>query len=577
MTKKLRLRGSDGAWLTALGFAAAGLVVLAHFMTMSRVVTVNGLGVPVEVIIDGEARVVPVDRELTVRVRQGVHRAVFRVKGKVVDEAAFATPGIGVVILNPLGAAPVYEETITYTRAGMTPVKPSDPIFFGGRTASVVRGSVDDLLADPPRTMSTKGSTATRRHVGKAEGGVELTVSFLERHGDRDRAAATALAVLDAAEGIERERAFSVAYEMAFKVGGPESALALATSERAKDPGNGRASSAWASLMEELGRGDEVVAALSAARRDAPDDPRVQLAWARVAPRAEARTLYDQLVAAHPDDAKIGISAAAFALDDGRPEDAVKLFTRFTSDPRSEEATVYHAHAIFLASGQAAAFRFVADRISQRPAVARDDGAVCTALALAVSADERRRASSLLNKERYSEVSIAVRLAEAGHTVTTRPTGEGAGALRIVEETRLSAAAGLRAWQAVGEDVRSFVPFATRAVLAAEGLRTGMTDPPGVAFGIPWTEAAAYVRGGPVPARLFRVLPPARVALELARRAELLQQGQRADVEEAAVRRHALPGSPAARLLAPGAGLGVVGGSVGGGGLKLPPPKPKPR
>lgn len=542
------LRAGDWKLLAALFVVAVGLVAVFAFAARTTpTYLVNGLSIPVTFEVAGRRVPLQPGWRDEVKLPVGAHHVrVLAADGRVVDEIPIVIPRfVDAIVVNPLGAAPVYVERLFYGLAGST--TPPSVDFRGGRRVTLVK-SVDDPFRDPPRQISAKrNERVTRVHLALADGGAPTTLGYLLDHDEAGRAMSIATALLERDPG---ERSVLMAVEVGGRLAGVAGVHAVSARARVTAPSLGVGHSVYALAMGALGRDAELVAELRAARDAQPDDPLRGAAFARVAPREEARAEYAALVAKHPASAEVAISAAAFALDDDRPADAIELFQRHAGSPAYAHAVELHARAVARVSGPQAAYDLLARALDAQP----DEGASLFAASLARLPEVKGDAHHLMSAT--TPQRRAALLAELGapDDAAARDDRRLAVVLSLIRRLETSTSGALTAWDSeLDHASRALVPSETRLWLALESARLGAplaVDPlAGMPLmPVPIADVHAYVAGGPEPPRLFRVHPSLRAVIE-ASRARALASASRPTSEAEAIVARCSPGASLARRL----------------------------
>lgn len=552
MLKHARKR--DVMFVVALvGFAIGFAVIFFVASRGTSTYLVNGLTIPLTFEVEGRRVSVAPGRRDELKLPSGAHVVkVTASDGRVVDELPVIIPRyFDAVVINPLGAAPVYAETVEYG-SSLSTAGPGNIQFFGGMRVATVR-TVNDPFRDPPRQISAKRGERVRRvHLALADGGARVTLGYLAEKAEAARAMDLAYALL---EQLPSDESLETTAALAGRLAGTEAALRVYRIERQRRPSSPAAQSGYAYLMASLGRESVMLDELARARAERPDDPVAGVSYARVAPRPVARALYDELVRTFPNDADVGLSAAAFAFDDGRPADAIELYKRFASAPQYARSVALHAHALSSSASHQAVYDFLASWLDKHASPSAEEAAILAASLSQlpdVKGDARHLKTAIPNPGRRALV-----LAEIGLTPDADAMKDPvvAAAVKMVRRFVESSTGGLTAWDNdLTSDARAFVSLETRVVLLLEAARLGATlgaDPLAgeAAVPIPMAEVLDYIRGGPEPPRLFRAHGRVRAAIEGCRARELARLKKPTADAEALVMKHSPGGSLTRQML----------------------------
>jgi hypothetical protein len=266
------------------------------------------------------------------------HATTRREDGRIIDEVDVPLQRSAVVVLDVLGASPLYEELVE-AQANGGKSQGGTRLFVGERI--VVRDDVDDAFGAPKGPG--KGDRR-RMRLGRLEG-VDVTIGFLIR--DDPRAAAAFLATLARAEPEAStivERALDLAAT-------PEEELALAEEllglHRDVDLERRRQS-----VAIRLGKGADVEREYEA-RYEADPGPESAYLYAAILPRARAREVLSLAVREIPEaesDLRIQRLLGALDYQDRRFAEASARLDRVAGAARIHRAVLAEHTASLVAS-----------------------------------------------------------------------------------------------------------------------------------------------------------------------------------------------------------------------------------
>ncbi len=545
MSRPTTLRRDERGAIVSLVLIAVVLAALfASVELRTSVYLVNGLSSPLAFEIGDERVSVRPDTHAVVRLRAGAHVArIVAEDGRVVDEVPFIAPRFyDAVVVNPLGAALVYLERVRY---GVKPGSPPDVELHGGERIVLARDVQDPFRPPPTQLRAKRGERVRRVHLDVAPGGAQRTIAHLLQSGEGGRALALATSLHEATPTDASLRAL---IDLAGPSVGPSGVRAIVARERARGRSSELGESRYDEAMGALGRYDDLLAERRAAVAARPDEPATRLA--RVAPRDEARALFDELVAAHPADADLAIAAAEFALADDRPADALARFQVHGSSPAGVRALEVHARALARVGPPESARDFLLANLGANP----DEGAARFAASLALLPGAGRGALDLLAK--LGTPARVTLLAEVGApaSVDAERDRQLAAAVAFISRAATDVPGACELWDRELEDgARALVPAETRLWLSLEAARRGLSlsiDPvrSSPSLPLPMTDVLAYVAGGAEPPQLFRVRAPLRALIEVSRARSLAAAGRPVGDAEALIARLS-PGESLARRL----------------------------
>jgi hypothetical protein len=302
----------------------------------------DGLPGPVTVEIDGVRSDLRPEERTTVKVRGPVHRArVLSPSGAVLDEGTFTVPPGDFVAYNPLGAAPLLSLVVHYASG---PAQEPTLTFLGGRPIAVER-HVDHVFEDPPQSIrAPQGSTMTRTVVMQLQGGYRATMGYLLHHGDALELATVGRAAARAAP--EDRDALATAVRAVEIAQGFDAAIGFAREALERRPDDYDVHREYQRVMRRADRLDALRAEYRARRDRDPDGVLSALLLARVDPPAEARSRFDEILRAHPDEARAAFAAAWLARRAGDHARAEALLSQFREHPLY--SAYVHDHALSL-------------------------------------------------------------------------------------------------------------------------------------------------------------------------------------------------------------------------------------
>jgi hypothetical protein len=325
------VRRRDVLALTPALVLSAGVVALAVWASSCQSVwLVNGLSAPVTVEIDGSGSVIAPEDHQEIHVRAGAHRVrVLSASGDVLDEGVADVPSQGMVVYNPLGAAPILAATLVYATVAST----SDPAvqFFGGARVAAP-GHVDFEFREPPHEIEIKnGESTSRVALMQGAGGHHATVSYLEQHGQSARAAEVARAAWLAAPddvGARDDALHAVSLAQ-----GDDAAIGLLREALARRPDDYDLHRAYIATLRRAGRLDEIREAYRARRDRDPGSVENQILYARLSPPGEAKGLAAAALVAHPTAPVALVFAGAMAYLTGDYAGCDASLSRASGDP----------------------------------------------------------------------------------------------------------------------------------------------------------------------------------------------------------------------------------------------------
>lgn len=547
-TRRRDLVFVSGMALTAALSVAVPLAVRER----ARVDVLNGLDVPVDVVIGERA----VHLEPGARQRVATGTGVFLVKTRtargVIEELALRVPPFkDAVVYNVLGVAPLYRAQVEYSASlggGRGNVK-----FLGGERL-YVEASVDHVFVQPPQTISVKrGARTWRSHVDVAKGGWHTTWQYLEQEGELERAARVATSVLEAdptsTVALERAAALTAA------TGGVEASLALLRSAIAQNPTSVPAHLAYQRAMRVSGQSTRVRDEYAALAAKQPDSLPMAVLAAQAEPGVASRAALEALHARHPDDPAVQLALARCLLREERGEEAAELFAKAARGAPAlyDQHVEEHARALVFAGKPSEGAKVLAASLS----AALDPHAWRPAMTYAQIAALPRVTASPRGDTFFRRLSegrpgidafLAVRLGEA----TSFPKVENTDTRAALEIAAAAARDPAAAWQACSRAPARALREVPSEVALLLGLELGRAGDVGLANAlfeagvgppIPLADIVAYAHGGDASPELVRLDPEWRAAADLVRARALEARGAPAEALYAsAARRDPLRG-----------------------------------
>jgi hypothetical protein len=310
------------AWAGARAVRASG----RHELTV-----VNGLAAPLRVAVGTIGADVPAQQRVQLDLPTGTWSARATLgDGTEVDALQLkVVAGNSIDLWNVAGAAPVFVETVAYTKQPTPEAKVPDPtVYCGDRHFSLA--AIDDAFTDPPQKISMDKGVARvlRRHLDVARppqaDGVQLCA--LRLLGQKQLPEASRLAELRArASGWERDQAsFAVALAL---LGGQAELARVARAYRAARPGEVDAARTyeWALDVDEAAH-RALVTEFGQAAGAAPDDPKALYLQVRLLEGAEGRRAAEGALLRFPKDPDLLRFAVAQRAEDGDFPGAVQAY-----------------------------------------------------------------------------------------------------------------------------------------------------------------------------------------------------------------------------------------------------------
>lgn len=292
--------------LAVVGFVFYG--VWKHFSTrVTDVYVVNGLEIPLIVTLgDRSVKIPPQEARRELNVVRGPYTVVAATEsGAMVDQFTVVIPRrTDLVVVNPLGAAPMFAEELVYYPSGQVPPDaahdtPMVVHYYGARFVA------RDNVAFPfraPATQIPMSSSAARQKTwafGLESGGWHTTVTQLLA---RNRL----LEAGEIASGVsmitpDADEAVSIAMGVRAQTLGVPLALEWCEGVLKKFPDSVEAHRAYQIYMQVAGRTEECRAKYRALAERNPDSPMHGYLRARLEPPEQALALFAQLVEKFPE------------------------------------------------------------------------------------------------------------------------------------------------------------------------------------------------------------------------------------------------------------------------------------
>jgi hypothetical protein len=261
---------------------------------------VNGTGVSLHVLI-GEQRVdVPADGHVVFTATvQPQHVVVKGSRWETIDAADIDLgSGSNVLVLNLLGAAPVFDHTVFY--GGAEPREGAAKIDIACGKSVVRYEDVDDLFVDPPRqvNVSEHSSGTTRHHVGLAKGGLLVCLNYLANERLADAAALGKRVA--AATSYEADATTNMVALLVEQAEGLEASLDLVERARAAHPERLELQRLYQTVGAAAGKRDQLVTLYRKLRDEEPASADRAYLLARMQGPAESIPMFDELVRRFP-------------------------------------------------------------------------------------------------------------------------------------------------------------------------------------------------------------------------------------------------------------------------------------
>jgi tetratricopeptide (TPR) repeat protein len=317
---------------------------------------VNGLDLPVAVELAGTKLTLPPGVHAMREVEVGKARVrATAPDGRVLEELELAIPrSTDLVVYNPLGAAPLFVESVTYVSSGATPPDRETYTLAAGKPF-FARDDVDYLFRDPPKKIETNSSSGKtlRWRAGVLEGGWRMSLAALSFEGRTADAAALVERIVaaepDAKDAVQTRVALTLLTR------GPEAALPLAREAATTSPEDVELQRTFEDLLVVTGRGDEARRIFAERARKEPDSPAAGYLSARVEPNAIALPAFETLARRFPKDTYVRRGLAWAYQSAGRPADAVREWDALAAlDPEGGRRLVEYQVTSLAAAGRAA-------------------------------------------------------------------------------------------------------------------------------------------------------------------------------------------------------------------------------
>jgi hypothetical protein len=343
--KKMRRRRKISVAAFATLAAAIGFGILSstlHAYSGSNVWVANDLDIPVTVSITGKPPLtVAPHKRVDGRIDRGPKHVVVKdAAGRVLEESDVKIPGAtDVVVINVLGASPLYYEDVEY---GPTAGKNDNPRFeaFGGQSF-VERDRVQFVFSTPPKSIQTQKSSGTevRGHFDRIDGGINTTMMMVAQRGGPDAARAfarkLALAQPESDDAIDRAEHFAK---------NDDERMALVNEILAVAPASFRAHRIKLGVLDNQGKQDEARAEYRALAQKDPEH--YAILSAQLQPRAKALELAQQYATAHPKDVRARRAYGYELFQARRFDDAARELDTVAREPGWERMLYYHARAL---------------------------------------------------------------------------------------------------------------------------------------------------------------------------------------------------------------------------------------
>lgn len=351
---KVPLSGAMRIWrkimgaFTALVVASIGLGVYESSQ-QSKVWLANGLDFPVTVELGERKAIVPPGAlDAFEKIKVGPqHLRVTRKGGAVLQELDVDVPRwTDAVVVNVLGAAPIYVESVEYATSGDAP---EGTLRMVSGPTLVVEDRVDDVFKDPPTTVRTKGSRVTRWHIALAEGGLATTVNQLITDKRKDDALSILRGILMAMPDDPPE----VPLMQLRLFGEPDQTLAFAKAWAEKFPNAIGANRFYQDMLADEDRLEEARAIYVKRMQEHPDDAIAAYLALRLLENDAAFALYKEL-APKLKDANVHNAYAARLWSAGRYAEAAEQYeaVRQLNPQKWLAASTLHIRAL-VATGRA--------------------------------------------------------------------------------------------------------------------------------------------------------------------------------------------------------------------------------
>ncbi|AUX46437.1 uncharacterized protein SOCE26_079430 [Sorangium cellulosum] len=538
-----------------LGLAAGG-----YYLRHAPLWVVNGLDLPVVVEIDGARREIGPGERSSSWTSTGMHRVrVLTREGAVIDEGAFWMEEAGsnaLHVVNVLGAAPVYVETVEYTRRTDERTDKERKIEFLGGRPFASRYDVDYVFEAPPQSLSTKSYSGNllKTHADVAPGGWRSTAGYFSANQQPDVAASLARAVSRAQPGDPTARAAARHFTEA--MGGEVAGAALAAAWRNEMPRDEEVHRGYQNTMMRLDRTAEVIDEYRTLYAAGDKGPEATSLLARVLPPSEARGVLDEALGRHPEAPLLLLYKGLIETFELRHAEADVLFTRAEASPSYVYFVEEHAVAL-VALGRVKEAAERLSRVTEKSIAEKQDDLVLAVAYARVA--ELAPAEAPVPAWTYVDRLAAqpngawrglwARSLLGKAPVASMDDRDTADVVHIHHEAGESAAKAWSACASAGPEALRRIDATVAILLGTELARAGDMDmaerllAPRRELQTPWRALVDHVITGAETPGLGRLSPEHRAALDFVRARALQAAGQPADVLlESAARRDVLRG-----------------------------------
>jgi hypothetical protein len=307
---KVPMGGAHRSWrkvaalagLVALLGAGAGTTnLLWRTSQVSEVQLLNGLNVPVRVVVSGQKVMLPAEGRSHVQLKPGPqHFRAELTSGELLEEVNGEVPRwTDLVVYNVMGSAPAYLEEVIYTSGPGDHDEQGSSTPLGGQPF-FTRDHVPFIFQEAPNQieMSSHSKSESRFVFDVAKGGWKSTLGMLEHAAEWKEAAAVAANVVRAdPENLEaRERALQLTH----RHGGTSAVAQLAREWVRHEPENAWAQRLYVDALRGTGRAAEALSFANERLAALPDSLEFAELVARAEEPAAALTRYSELVKSHP-------------------------------------------------------------------------------------------------------------------------------------------------------------------------------------------------------------------------------------------------------------------------------------
>lgn len=315
---------------------------------------VNGLPISVQVKVANQTIDLETNQRKSIELPVGIAPIEVRTRKGVLIETGKVSikSGVDVLAWNVAGAAPIYREGVIYSSGGNVPNQ-SEPTVECGKQG-IELDDVDYEFVEAPSTIKMdKGTNAvTKWRVAVADGGARSCLNWLDENKGEKAALALAVKLAELKE-YEWVSTGEAAGRMA-NVQGPDAAIAWMKGVRDQHDKQVDLHRVYQELLKNLGKLSEAVAEYRARHQQRPADLDATYLLGRIVRNAEARGLYEAVLAKDPNHfaALRGLmSLHVSALDF---EKALTLWDKMVAlDAHTALESGYHAAFIYGALGQA--------------------------------------------------------------------------------------------------------------------------------------------------------------------------------------------------------------------------------